>query len=205
MMAGTSRIGWWAPAVAACLLVSGGGCTSSGGSVFYPVDFAPRSDGGTPTVDMSQGVSLDFAVVPPDLVTLPDLVPPPDLVTPPAGCASGVYVGSVSATGLGLTLTGPVTITLGPAQNGVLPVTQGTMTAIDANTGTRATASISGGLDCARRLFSGMLVNGNVAPFNLPFGGTLLADYDPGLRRLSNGVAMIPMLQGNGTWSADKQ
>lgn len=191
--------------MAACAVLSASGCGSSGGSVFFPLDLGVRNDANIGGVDLQQGVSLDFAMAPPDLSTPPDLTTPLDFTAPPANCAAGDYVGTVSAMGLGLTLLGPVTLTLGPPQNGVLPVTKGSMQAVDANSGTAATASITGSLDCARLTFNGMLVNGNVLPFNLPFTGTLTASYDAVGRKLQNGAVVIPMLQGNGTWSATRQ
>lgn len=183
-------------AVSACGS-SGGGIrvTNDGGAVF---DFAGGSG------DMATSPLPDLSTPPPDLSQLVDLTTPPDLSQPPGNCTAGRYSGAITAVAVGTPLTGTITFTLGPPQNGVLPVTTGKVTAMGQNMGIglTATADVTGSLDCNGRSFSGMMVNGVVQPINFMFTGTLTADYNGAQRSFTNGMLNIQALMGTGTWSA---
>jgi hypothetical protein len=194
----------------------GGGDGSSGdGSVGSDLhagsDLASSGDGAM-TSDLASSLDLatapdlssavDFAVAP-DFTTIPDLVTLADLSPP---CVPGHYVGTETATvvisGININVTGPVDLTVGAAQNGVLPVT-GRMSGTGV-AGSSAAADVSGAIDCNQLRMSGQLQNGKAMAFGLTlnFTGTIAADVRLAPPSLVNGTLTTNGLVGSGTWSA---
>lgn len=177
---------------------AGGG--GGGGDAGHPADLATLFPS-----DMSIKGPVDLALPMPDLARRP-----PDLSVV---CAAGRYAGPVMANATVLnvptTLTGTVTLQLGPSQNGVLPIIAGMMSGSTQQQGGTATANVTGELDCnSLTLVNGKLTNGKATipmlGFSLPFTGTIDGSYDPAQQAFVNGTltAMGTSFTGNGTWEA---